>query len=519
MRIVSKCRPFSYNLNPRRTFSVTNKWPGWEVVIGVEVHAQIKSRRKLFSDSMISGLNLEPNTSYSATDAAWPGSLPKLNKICVDLAARTALACGAIVQLYSTFDRKHYFYADLPAGYQITQKYAPLSLGGQVAISGPFGKKTVRLQQIQLEQDTAKSNSDLFKDVKAIDLNRAGCALMEIVSQPDMRCPEEAAAYIKALQTLLRTVGSGDANMEQGSFRCDANVSVNRPGEPFGTRCEIKNLNSVRFLVTALNVEIQRHIELLEQGNRVIQETRGFNEDRMTTYKLRSKEDAPDYRYMPDSNLPPLILTEAYLKHIETALPELPDRLHQRLAEQYGLTQQDVDVLLSIDAGRDVPFDGEQGTSVVSFFEETAKDRNPKSVINWIVNELVAQLALHKKSFSQNPLSQVQLGDLIDLVDNQKLSNTAAKNILRHIIRTGTSEAIATLQASLGLTTIENNEDIRQFCEAAVKELPDVAERVRQGNAKVLMKLVGTAMKLSEGRADAKLIKACLEDIIAKNQT
>ncbi|GJJ07212.1 hypothetical protein Clacol_001412 [Clathrus columnatus] len=464
-------------------------------------------------DAMTSQLGVEANTSYSAIDAAWPGTLPKLNKSCVDLAVRTALACGANVQSFSAFDRKHYFYADLPAGYQITQKYAPLSLGGEVRISGSFGEKTIRLQQIQLEQE----------NLKAIDLNRAGSALMELVSYPDMRSPEEAAAYVKTLQTLLRTVGSSDANMEQGSFRCDVNVSVNRPGDPFGTRCEIKNLNSVGFLITALNAEIYRHIELLDQGNQVIQETRGFDENRMITYKLRSKEDAPDYRYMPDSNLPPLILTQAYLQSIKAFLPEHPDHLRKRLVEQYGFNQQDVNVLLSIDAGRDVPFDGETGQSAVSFFEETVKGRNPKTVFNWIVNELVAQLVLHKRTFGQSPLSQAQLGDLIDLVETRKISifinvedcikGTAAKDILRHILRTGAIEDIATLQANLGLMTIDVA-DVRMFCETAIGDFPDVAERVRQGNKKVLMKLVGAAMKLSNGRADANLVKTCLEDIL-----
>ncbi|KAF8592765.1 Glutamyl-tRNA amidotransferase B subunit [Ramaria rubella] len=494
-----------------------NRWPGWDIVIGIEVHAQIKSRRKLFSESPTPQLADRPNTCVSGFDAAWPGTLPKLNAKCVELAVRTALACGSQVQPRSTFDRKHYFYADLPAGYQITQRYAPLAFGGQIPLDDTADSKSVRIEQIQLEQDTAKSIFDRKTEVTTVDANRAGVALMEIVSRPDMRSPEEAGAYVRALQAILRAVGSSDGNMEQGSLRCDVNVSVNRPGEPFGTRCEIKNLNSVKFLMTAITSEVYRHIQLLEEGTAVLQETRGFDEDRMVTYKLRSKEDAPDYRYMPDANIPPLLLDKAYVAQVSASLSELPAVVRRRLKEQYGLLQQDIDVLLSIDSGKDVPYDGQVGHSVVRYFETAAQGRDPKAVINWIVNELFAQLALHKKSFNQNPVTVKQLGTLIDFVDARKITGTAAKDVLRHIVRTGSEEDIIIIQQSMGLFAVEDS-DLYQFCEAAVQELPDEAELVRRGNSRVLMKLVGRAMKLSRGRADAQFVRKRLEELLQRRE-
>ncbi|KAF8530900.1 Glutamyl-tRNA amidotransferase B subunit [Gautieria morchelliformis] len=502
----------------KRTISSANafdsRWPGWNVVIGIEVHAQIKSRWKLLSGSPTPRVADSPNTRVSVFDAAWPGTLPRLNPKCVELAVRTALACGSQVQPRSAFDRKHYFYADLPAGYQITQRYAPLALGGQIVLDDTTGAKAVGIEQIQLEQDTAKSTLDQSGST-AIDLNRAGSALMEIISRPEMRSPEEAGAYVKALQAILRAVGSSDGNMEQGSFRCDVNVSVNRPGQTFGTRCEVKNLNSVKFLMTAITSEVYRHIELRDKGDPVRQETRGFDEDRMVTYRLRSKEDTPDYRYMPDPNLPPLLLSQAYLNQVMASLPELPNTLRKRLREQYGLSQQDIDVLLSVDSGKDVPYDGEKGYSAVSYFETTAQGRDPKAVVNWMVNELLAQLTHHKKFFSQNPVTEAQLGALIDMVNDRKLTGTAAKEILRHIVRTGSEDDIPTIQQSLQLGVL-SDDDIYKLCLAGAEELPEEAELVRRGNSRVLMKLVGRVMKLSRGRADAQQIRKYLADDILK---
>ncbi|PCH40967.1 hypothetical protein WOLCODRAFT_150998 [Wolfiporia cocos MD-104 SS10] len=286
------------------------------------VHAQIKSRAKLFSDSWASDYSVPPNTRVSPYDAAFPGTLPRLNPQCVELGVRTALALDANVHRQSAFDRKHYFYADLPSGYQITQHYAPFATGGGLKLDND--NAFVGIKQIQLEQDTGKSTFDPLQGLSSIDLNRAGTGLMEIVSEPDMRSPEEAGAYV-------HSKGASDGNMEQGSLRCDVNVSVNRKGARLGTRCEIKNLNSVKFMMVAITAEAYRHIEMLERGEVVPQETRGFNEASAETYTLRSKEDAPDYRYMPDPNLPPLLLDEAYIDTIRRTMPELPPATRARL--------------------------------------------------------------------------------------------------------------------------------------------------------------------------------------------
>ncbi|TFY74677.1 hypothetical protein EWM64_g9335 [Hericium alpestre] len=308
-----------YASHTPRPFVHDPRWPGWQVVIGLEVHAQIKSHAKLFSGAWTSDLGEPSNIHVTPFDAAFPGTLPRLNAKCVDLALRAALALSSDIQCRSSFDRKHYFYSDLPAGYQITQRYAPLARSGQLHL--PQTDISVRIEQIQLEQDTAKSTFEPRRRQSAIDLNRAGTGLMEIVSMPDMRTPEEAGEYVRTLQALLRSVGASDGNMEQGSLRCDVNVSVNRPGDAFGTRCEIKNLNSVRFMIVALTCEIHRHIALLDAGQPVAQETRGFNETSGLTFKLRSKEDAPDYRYMPDPNLPPLLLRRPYARRPRVITP------------------------------------------------------------------------------------------------------------------------------------------------------------------------------------------------------
>jgi len=280
----------------------------------------------------------------------------------------------------------------------------------------------------------------------------------------------------------------------------------------------VKNLNSVKFLMTAITSEVYRHIELLNDGLPVLQETRGFDEDRMATYKLRSKEDAPDYRYMPDSNIPPLLLDETYINQVMTSLPALPNTTRRRLKEHYRLLQQDVDVLLAVDSGKDVPYDGETGQSAVSYFESVAYNRDPKTVVNWMINELLAQLVLRKKSFSQNPVTPSQLGALIDMVDERAITGTAAKEILRHIVRTESREDIPTIKRSMGLDAVDES-DLYFFCETAVQELPEEAELVRQGNLKVLMKLVGKVMKLSRGRADAQLVRTYLEKVLKPDKT
>ncbi|KZV76023.1 Glutamyl-tRNA amidotransferase B subunit [Peniophora sp. CONT] len=485
-------------------------WPGWEVVIGIEVHAQIRSRHKLFSDAQTSGYENSPNTHVSVFDAALPGTLPRLNPTCVELAVRTAMALCADVKPVSRFDRKHYFYSDLPAGYQITQRYSPIAKDGQLLLSQTG--TPVRIEQIQLEQDTAKTTFDARRRASSIDLNRAGTGLMEIVSRPDMRSPEEAADYVRTLQSLLRAVGASDGNMEQGSLRCDVNVSVNRPGEPPGTRCEIKNLNSVRFMMVAISSEVFRHIALLENGEAVAQETRGFHEDRHETFKLRSKEDAPDYRYMPDPNIPPLVLQADYLASIRENMPELPSETRDRLLKS-GLSERDVGVLLSVDSGRDVGVDGSLEQGVVAYFDQLSRDHDPKTVVNWLTHELLGQLTLRDRSFGDNTVTVSQMGELIKLVQQGELTGNAGKTLLRHLLDHPSTTSATELAQSLSLIALKDS-SLEQLCRDVVAAMPLEAQAVRDGNLNVLNKILGRVMKQSRGTANAQSARTFIQDLL-----
>ncbi|CCM01738.1 uncharacterized protein FIBRA_03804 [Fibroporia radiculosa] len=490
-----------------------SRWPEWNVVIGIEVHAQIKSRSKLFSDTWTSDYTLPPNTRVSPYDAAFPGTLPLLNPRCVELGVRTALALNAKIEPRSAFDRKHYFYADLPAGYQITQYYAPLATSGGLRLENR--EKYVRIKQIQLEQDTGKSTFDSREGISAIDLNRAGTGLMEIVSEPDLRSPEDAGEYVRTLQALVRSIGSSDGNMEQGSLRCDVNVSVNRHGAPHGTRCEIKNLNSVKFMMVAITSEVRRQIDLLESGRAVAQETRGFNEDKAETYSLRSKEDAPDYRYMPDPNLPPLLIDEAYVEKMRNEMPELPDATRARL-QALGLSRRDTDVLMEVDSGREVRFDGEVGRGAVAYFDQISQGRDPKVVVNWITHELLGQLAFRRETFSDNHISAEQLGDLIDIVQQGRLTGyvtpgTSGKTLLRHMLDHCSEEMPSKLAEKFSLLAVSSDDSaLERWCAEAIAALPQEADAVRRGNDKVINKIVGRVMKSSRGTANAQAVRAIL---------
>ncbi|OCH94280.1 Glutamyl-tRNA-Gln amidotransferase B subunit [Obba rivulosa] len=488
-----------------------SRWPGWDVVIGIEVHAQIKSRTKLFSSTLTSDPHDPPNTHVSPFDAAFPGTLPHLNPKCVELGIRTAIALNSQVQRRSAFDRKHYFYADLPSGYQITQQYAPFAKGGSLKLSKE--DVSVRVKQIQLEQDTGKSTFHPRQQFTAIDLNRAGTGLMEIVSEPDMRSPEEAGDYVRTLQSMLRCVGSSDGNMEQGSLRCDVNVSVNQRGSGFGTRCEIKNLNSVRFMMIAITSEIRRQINLLQSGLPVMQETLGFDEARAETYPLRSKEDAPDYRYMPDPNIPPLLLDEVYIADIRQRMPELPAATRTRL-QSLGLTSRDIDVLMDVDSGREVGFDGELRPGAVAYFDSVTNDRDPKVVVNWITHELLGQLAFRKETFSDNPMTTEQMGELIDMVQEKKITGTSGKEILRHILTTRTAKPPSELAKELNMLAVSDDNVLERWCSAAISALPQEAEKVHKGNANAVNRLVGYVMKASKGTANAQAVKTALLEML-----
>ncbi|KAK2465978.1 hypothetical protein APHAL10511_001619 [Amanita phalloides] len=514
------------------------RWPGWQVIIGIETHAQIKSRQKLFSSAHNATLGEVPNAYVAPFDAAFPGTLPRLNATCVDLAIRTSLALNCDVRMKSAFDRKHYFYPDQPSGYQITQHYAPLALNGKIDVICPPSSFLVRIKQVQLEQDTAKSTLNPRRRISRIDLNRAGAGLMEIVTEPDMRSPEEAGAYVRTLQAIVRAIGASDGNMEEGSLRCDVNVSVNRIGKPPGTRCEIKNLNSIRFMMAAIIHEIHRQRGILESASdpetaSVPQETRGFDEHRFETYRLRSKEDAPDYRYMPDPNLGTLVLSEKRVDDIRCSLPELPHEAHQRLKQRYGLSDRDIEVLLTIESEREIPFDGGNAADLngsevgaVAFFDKVcAQRRNPKVVVNWMIHELIGKLSARKESFKDNRVSAPQLGQLIDLVDEGTITRTTAKLLLRHLLDNPTQATVLETAQELKLlafsggsaqTTIDSGKDERleELCVQAIEALPAEVESFRKGNVNVLNRILGRVMKDSRGRANAQTTRTIIERII-----
>ncbi|KAI0307066.1 Glutamyl-tRNA amidotransferase B subunit [Multifurca ochricompacta] len=497
--------------NTIRTFEKDSRWPGWQVIIGIEVHAQIKSREKLFSQTWAPDLGSTPNSHVSPYDAAFPGTLPvtsRLNFACVNLALRTAIALQSDIQQRSTFDRKHYFYSDLPAGYQITQHYNPIARGGYVFL--PKSNISVCIEQIQLEQDTGKSLFEPRRRLLSIDLNRAGIGLMEIVSKPDMRSPEEAGEYVRTLQALLRSVGAGDGNMEQGSLRCDVNVSVNRYGQSPGTRCEIKNLNSVRFMMVAIGSEVHRQIAMLDTGKSVPQETRGFNEDTGETFALRSKEEAPDYRYMPDPNLPPLFLTEGHITSVRKEMPALAVEIRERLAHR-GLTHQDIDVLMAVDSGNEIGFDGRRSQGAVAYFEALAKGRNSRTAVNWMIHELLGQLTQRKKAFHENPISQERMGSLIDMVQSGIVTGSSGKLLLRHMLDHPSSEPLTELGERLGLLAVRGDDFVEHLCLQAIADMPEEANAVRRGVPNVINKLLGQVIRASKGRADPQSIRRMLQ--------
>ncbi|CAJ0845262.1 16023_t:CDS:10 [Entrophospora sp. SA101] len=448
----SKNYIFSRSISSEKLRKSTNlNLDEWEAIIGLEIHAQINSKTKLFSSS--STLFNEPvNTNISLIDAAFPGTIPRLNSKCVDHAIATSLSLSGNIQLVSFFDRKHYFYPDLPAGYQITQHYAPISIGGKICLSKLDGLEydaQIRIKQIQLEQDTGKSTHDVMPNMTLVDLNRAGVGLMEIVTEPDIRTSKEAGLALRKLQLLLRTIGSSDGNMEEGSLRCDVNVSVHKYGTPFGTRCEIKNLNSVKFLMLAIDAEIYRQIQELIKGNSIIQETRGYDVPANKTFKLRTKETLTDYRYMPESDLPPLLLTKKHITKIFDSLPELPDNKKKRLLEQYNLS-----------------------------IHEVSKNRNLQHVINFIIHELFGVLNLKGLKFYQNPVLIEQLGSLIDCVNNNEISGKIARKVLMMMVD-GDTRLPKDIIIEKNWQQLSDIDELEKLCKSVLKENPNLVMEIK----------------------------------------
>ncbi|KAF9363477.1 hypothetical protein BGX34_004053 [Mortierella sp. NVP85] len=471
----------------------------WEPIIGLEIHAQIKSNTKLFSDSR-NTFNAPTNTNVSLIDAAYPGTLPQLSQECVELAVKTSLALDAHVYPISSFDRKHYFYPDLPQGFQITQHYEPLAQNGKIIISPLDGLDyllTVGIEQLQLEQDTGKSLHDVYPDMTLMDLNRAGTGLMEIVTKPDMRTSKEAGILIKKLQALLRAVNSSDGNMDEGSMRCDVNVSVHEPGKPFGARCELKNINSIKAVMDAIDAEVERQISCYESHVPVLQETRGFDVSSGKTFKIRSKESAPDYRYMPEPDLPRLVISPETIQLLRTSLPELPDARRERMMEKYQLGMIETRTLM-----------GEE--HMVEFFENVVSSgRQVKSVISWTIHELLGRLHTRGIKFCPDVVTSSQLGSLIDSVDQGQISAKVGKAVLDMMIEGDDRDANAIIEEK-GWKQVNNREELDTMCDNILAKYPEKVTVIQKGNMGVLGFLVGQVLKQSQGRANPVIVNELL---------
>jgi aspartyl-tRNA(Asn)/glutamyl-tRNA(Gln) amidotransferase subunit B len=490
----------------------------WEVVIGLETHAQLSTAAKIFSGAS-TAFGAAPNTQASAVDIALPGVLPVLNKGAVERAIRFGLAVGATISRRSVFARKNYFYPDLPKGYQISQYEIPVVAGGGLDIVSPTrGPIRIALTRAHLEEDAGKSLhegfSQLSHGVSGIDLNRAGTPLLEIVTEPDMRSADEAVAYAKQLHGLVQWIGICDGNMQEGSFRCDANVSVRREGEPLGTRCEIKNLNSFRFMHEAIEYEVRRQIALIEDGGRVVQETRLYDPDRHETRSMRSKEDAQDYRYFPDPDLPPLVIAEDWIARVRQAMPELPEAMRERFAEQYQLYPADAAALTATRATAEY-FTRTMAALAkapgVPHASQGHDATNGKTVANWVINELGALLNNHQAEIANAPIAPVQLAELIAHTDRFKgtISHKAAKDVLAAMwAGEGSPDAII---AARGLAQISDAGAIGRIVDDVLAANPAIVAEVRAGKEKAFNALVGKVMAASKGKANPAQVNADLK--------
>lgn len=473
----------------------------WEIVVGLEVHAQVISRAKLFSGASAT-YGAAPNSQVSFVDAAFPGMLPVLNQECVAQAVRTGLGLAAQINLVSRFDRKNYFYADLPQGYQISQFEHPIVGAGTVEIELADGStRRIGVTRLHLEQDAGKSLHDQDPARSLIDLNRSGVALMEIVSEPDIRTPEEAGAYLRKLRTILRYLGTCDGNMEEGSMRADVNVSVRKHGEPFRTRCEVKNVNSVRFIMQAIEAEALRQIGVWERGGTVEQETRLFDPSRGETRSLRSKEDAHDYRYFPDPDLLPLVLDEAWVEGLRAALPELPDAKRARFVAEYGLPAYDAAVLVA-----------DQETA--AFYETVARGRDAKAAANWMMGDFFAALNRTGRSIADSPVSAANLGRLLDLLADQTINGRIAKEVLEAMVETGADPA--SIVEARGLRQVVDTGAIDAAVASVLAAHGDKVAEFRSGKEKLFGFFVGQVMKAMAGKGNPALVNAALQAALSE---
>ncbi|MGA0542287.1 Asp-tRNA(Asn)/Glu-tRNA(Gln) amidotransferase subunit GatB [Neotabrizicola sp. VNH66] len=479
----------------------------WELVIGMEIHAQVSSNAKLFSGAS-TAVGAEPNTNVSFVDCAMPGMLPVINEFCVEQAVRTGLGLKAGINLRSAFDRKNYFYPDLPQGYQISQLYHPIVGEGEVIVElSPGVARRVRIERIHLEQDAGKSIHDIDPNLSFVDFNRTGVALMEIVSRPDIRGPEEAAAYVVKLRQILRYLGTCDGNMQNGNLRADVNVSICRPGQyekfietgdfsHLGTRCEIKNMNSMRFIQAAIDYEARRQIAIVEDGGSVVQETRLYDPDKNETRSMRSKEEAHDYRYFPDPDLLPLEIEQAWVDDIAAGMPELPDAKKARFMGDYGLSDYDASVLTA-------------ELENASYFDAVAKGRDGKLAANWVINELFGRLKKEGTEIADSPVSAAQLGGIVDLISAQTISGKIAKDLFEILWTEGGDPA--EIVESRGMKQVTDTGAIEAAVDQIIADNPAQVEKAK-ANPKLAGWFVGQVMKATGGKANP----AAVNDLVAK---
>jgi aspartyl-tRNA(Asn)/glutamyl-tRNA(Gln) amidotransferase subunit B len=480
----------------RRTAKLIEGATGpWEIVIGMEVHAQILSKSKLFSGASTE-FGAEPNSQVSYVDAAMPGMLPVINRTCVEQAVRTGLGLKATINHVSVFDRKNYFYPDLPAGYQISQFKSPIVGEGEIIIDLPGGESArVGIERLHLEQDAGKSLHDQHADNSFVDLNRAGVALMEIVSRPDMRSSEEAAAFLRKLRAIVRYLGTCDGNMDEGSMRADVNISVRKPGAPLGTRCEIKNVNSLRFIAQAVEYEARRQVDILEGGGTIRQETRLFDSRAGETRPMRSKEEAHDYRYFPDPDLLPLVLDEAWVRAIAATLPELPDDKKARFMRDYGIGAYDAGVLVT-------------ERELADYYEDVARGVDPKIAANWLNNEVLGRLNRDGLGIAQVPVSAAANNQILRLMSDGTISGKIAKDVLDIVWSEG-GEPAEVVRAR-GLVQMTDTSAIEAAIEAVIALHPDKVEELRK-KPKLAAWFVGQVMKQTGGKANPQAVNALLK--------
>ncbi len=474
----------------------------WEIVVGLETHTQLLTESKIFSGAS-TAFGAAPNTQASAVDIALPGVLPVLNAKAVEFAIRLGLSVGATIAPRSVFARKNYFYPDLPKGYQISQYELPVVQNGTLKIMAEGGEKTIRILRAHLEEDAGKSLHEDFKGMSGIDLNRAGTPLLEIVTEPDMRGSKEAVAYAKALHTLVRWIGICDGNMQEGSFRCDANVSVRRPGEPLGTRCEIKNLNSFRFMEQAIEYEARRQVELIEDGGRVVQETRLYDPDRNETRSMRSKEDAQDYRYFPDPDLLPLVIAQAEVDRVRATLPELPQARKERFVGEFGLTAYDAELLTGAREAAD-------------YFESLVRESGAEAKLcaNWQNGELAAALNRDGLEIAASPVAAQALGALVKRIADGTISGKIAKEVFEAMWRgDGSPDAII---ESRGLKQISDSGAIDKIVDEVLAANARQVEDYRAGKEKAFNSLVGQVMKATKGKANPGQVNEILKKKLAE---